>query len=750
MTVSRFFLLAALLSILCPGASQAGVSAQGMLTPEEGRLVVVSPGERFALVMAPRVTGHGRMESRLEIREEDKESRFISGVRGNGFFISDFERIVAIEAPDTNAVPGRLEILDFHGRRLLVREIGPLTDPALSSDGSSLAWRSAGEIHVLDLMTFEERTYPNLAVFGAGPEGRLAGAPDGDRPEVRIHTGHTMQRTVKIGAAPRKVAWRSDGRAIYILTAETLYLFPREADAPTRLFDAPPGAELRDLRMKRKTLELGLRRVEDDRVSGELLLLDPRGRVISRTPGPELELETKAGADRLTRGIPWPLLPNGQHEIGNTYGEYQDYGGAPYMHPGIDAMGAPGQAVHAVHSGEVKAVLTTSGEWHWRVAVANNGGSGTSEGYLYAHLDPATIAVNVGDTVLAGQYLGDLVEWPIYNFTHIHFARVEDSGAQWYGDWLCTGNPHLELDNLGENQAPEFENAQGTQLFAFCDNETDSYQDPGALNGPVDIIVHVGDRIDGNWVCTVQTITYSIYPEGNPQAAVVSDKLAVDYDMPLDTYQGGPVDPFLVDLLYKQDAVCQTYGDYDYREFYHIITNSDGDQVYEESDLLEAWDTAMVWDGNYVVEVTASDAAGNSTTQSMVVTTVNGNIPSDTVGAALSCVPATGTLPFVTSMTATLQNLYEEQSRLMAGRLEVDLAGGQHFGNWRAGFTTVAPEAVFSTSWNQNIPALASLIGVNTFTLKAQDVTPPPWNQPPYAPAGDTAEAACTVTAAAP
>ncbi len=196
-----------------------------------------------------------------------------------------------------------------------------------------------------------------------------------------------------------------------------------------------------------------------------------------------------------------------------------------------------------------------------RVAVSNNSGSGTSEGYLYAHLDQASIAVSVGDQVAAGQYLGDLVEWPTHGFTHIHFARIEDSGTQWYGDWLCTGNPHLELDNLGETQIPVFEPTQGSQPFAFCDNETDNYQDPASLTGPVDIVVHVGDRIDGNWVCTVQSITYSIYPVGNPMAAVIKDKLAVDYDMPLDTYQSGPVDPFLVALLFQQDAVCQPDGD---------------------------------------------------------------------------------------------------------------------------------------------------------------------------------------------
>ncbi len=48
------------------------------------------------------------------------------------------------------------------------------------------------------------------------------------------------------------------------------------------------------------------------------------------------------------------------------------------------------------------------------------------------------------------------------------------------------------------------------------------------------------------------------------------------------------------------------------------------------------------------------------------------------------------------------------------------------------------------------IPALGSVIGVNLFELVGEDVTPAPFNQPPYPPAGDTATASCMVTGVAP
>ena len=39
----------------------------------------------------------------------------------------------------------------------------------------------------------------------------------------------------------------------------------------------------------------------------------------------------------------------------------------------------------------------------------------------------------------------------------------------------------------------------------------------------------------------------------------------------------------------------------------------------------ESWDTSTLSDGDYVIAVTARDAAGNTSTQSMTVTTNNGN-----------------------------------------------------------------------------------------------------------------------------
>ena len=96
-------------------------------------------------------------------------------------------------------------------------------------------------------------------------------------------------------------------------------------------------------------------------------------------------------------------------------------------------------------------------------------------------------------------------------------------------------------------------------------------------------------------------------------------------------------------------------------------------------------------------------------------------------------------------MSVSLDNLYPLQTRRIAGHLDLTLASGTFYSNWRAGYTNVAAGGSYNSTWAQQIPALGSVIGTNTFQLVAEDVTPVPYNQPPYAPSGDSATAICTV-----
>ncbi len=131
-------------------------------------------------------------------------------------------------------------------------------------------------------------------------------------------------------------------------------------------------------------------------------------------------------------------------------------------------------------------------------------------------------------------------------------------------------------------------------------------------------------------------------------------------------------------------------------------------------------------------------------------TAVGAEETTGTVAAQLTCSPASGTLPFVVQFTAQLSNSYTGQLRRLAARVNLTLGAGGYFAGWRAGYTNVAPGESYIAVWNQNLPALGTLLGENQFQLAAEDVTPAPYNQPPYPPAGDTATDACTVTGMAP
>jgi len=86
----------------------------------------------------------------------------------------------------------------------------------------------------------------------------------------------------------------------------------------------------------------------------------------------------------------WPLVPIDEvHPLGNSWGEYQGYGGSGYFHPGMDVMGQAGAEVHAVRHGWVKGWGTISSEQYYRLAICDTSSDFTdrAEGWLYAHID---------------------------------------------------------------------------------------------------------------------------------------------------------------------------------------------------------------------------------------------------------------------------------------------------------------------------------------------------------------------------
>jgi murein DD-endopeptidase MepM/ murein hydrolase activator NlpD len=643
---------------------------------------------------------------RLEIEARDASGRVMSlrDLPGQAVFVSREGRVVTVEGGEGMVAPSVVHVFEIDGTERWSRVVAALTDPVLSSDGTALVYRTHTCVERLDLADAAVIELPRFLRFAAGTDGRTAGITR--EGELCLYEGARLHRSLPSPfAAARRLTFANSGDGpLLVMDGRSLSAVTWTDGASRTLWTVPEGGELRDLVIDEGGIHVGVRYLGDAHARGERWTLRLDGSVVDRRagaarelpryPAPEQDKGRSGAGDREHTPIPWPLAPNSQHEVGNTYGEFQSYGGSPYPHPGVDVMGADNQPVYAVTGGQVKAILTTSGDLHWRVAIADSATAGTSSGYLYAHLVQGSIAVTLGQMVTAGQYLGDLVPWPVSDFTHIHFARIEDSGAVWLGSWLCIDNPHPDFPNQTEAEAPVFEPARGNDLLAFCQNETSSYLEPSALSGAVDIIAHVGDRILGDWVCTVQEIRYTIVRVATPGTPIIDDRLAVRFDMALDVYQGGPVSPFLVDLLYKQDSVCPTAGNYNEREFFPIITNSNGDEVYEEADRWEAWDTSLLPDTDYLIRVTAVDAAGNAAVDSMVVTTANGNPAAIATGGPHAAAPSVERVkpnPSAgwSSLAVTLAaperlelRVFDSTGRLVCLAHDGELAAGRHALVW--------------------------------------------------------------------
>jgi len=308
--------------------------------------------------------------------------------------------------------------------------------------------------------------------------------------------------------------------------------------------------------------------------------------------------------------------------VGNSYDEMQEYSpGSTYLHPGVDLLGTYLQDVHSVKKGYVKAIITISGIYHWRIAIANENTADTSQGYLYAHLEQTSIPYQVGDSVNEGDIIGQLVDFPVTGFVHCHFARIFDDGLTWNGSWWTFDNPLSYMTNFFDTIPPTFELTINNDVFAFRDS-IGSYLSPLNLFGKVKVISKSYDQINASWHCDVNKLRYSLSPLSNPQT-LLFDTLAYEYDFYNDNYFSTSYLTGIINTIYSRDNNCFTTADYVVRDFYHIVTNSDGNDTIDGNDSIQFFDTKQFANGNYIFRIEASDPSGNIALDSMIITIQN-------------------------------------------------------------------------------------------------------------------------------
>ena len=311
--------------------------------------------------------------------------------------------------------------------------------------------------------------------------------------------------------------------------------------------------------------------------------------------------------------IPWFYEPTNQaHPIGNYYLEFQDYSGgwSSYYHDGIDGMsGYGGRPVFCVSDGVVTHISQGTMYGGIMIGEAVSGG----EGWLYWHIPSNTMPFSVGDSVYMGDYIGDVANWSIASFHHVHFNKVVGSGGYPWSWYSSTDNPLNYLDPIDDRDPPSFENAVTGQKFAFCYNNTSNYINPNNLSGHVDIIAKIEDIIgEPTWPGNPHEIWYWI--DGPVSTDPVCSFIATGW-CPGDN---------TINVCYQEDATCLTQSNYYDYDFYFNLTNTDGDSVIELSDEDYAWNTDLFPAGDYWIYVEAKDCYGNATLDSMMVTLSGG------------------------------------------------------------------------------------------------------------------------------
>jgi len=509
-------------------------------------------------------------------------------------------------------VPIALRFYDEAGKKQHKMHVNRVYNPVFSPDKSYMLFFDAQHLTAVNTKDYSVRKFPGSAVFSIDNRGNPVFYDEENKQVIIGRSGVPFEKQ------PHKILIHRDNPIIF--TRHSIYVI--DGESPVAIHDLE-GTFFR-ARLHDNKVYFVTKQTEKDRFIFTLFHIDDQQSVsVLDSTVYERKIRTLKH-----EAIPSPLKygENYEHPIGNSYGAIQQYGGGPYLHAGVDLLGDPYEDVFAVADGVVKAVLTTGGDYHWRIAIANEDTPEETDGYLYAHLVKDNIPFAIGDSVYAGEVVGDLVPWPGWDFTHIHFARITDEGEIWDGAWWTTNNPHIDIYEIIDNTPPVFRNAIGDYLFAFRD-EHYNYLDPNELSGDIRIIARIHDLANTHWGIDVFKIRFALYDIEDPDNPVV-EKISFAYDFKLDTYITGEYQNMILETIYSRDATCFSIANYNEREYYQIISNTSGTEDIKEGDKDILFNTKKFPNGTYILRVWAKDASMNESYADMTIGIYNeGHIP---------------------------------------------------------------------------------------------------------------------------
>ena len=552
-------------------------------------------------------------KSGLSINEQLSEEKFLTETD---------DKLITITTIEQN-VPSILRVYSLQGKLMYEQQFPQVINPELSTKKVFLSFYCRGSVYSLNMQTLSIDTFRSSIIYYLD----LAGNPVCY--DEKTETINYRGKTSEIAEIPTKILQFKE--RILVFTRNNMYqlndneIIKIQAFHGT-FFDAQIQLDTLKYVLKEpieKGFQFTLYKTDNlhDFKETEKSYYSTINQLAKSTEN-KSKSSVLSGLHENIRGPLNYYSDNVKYPIGNSYDELQDYGSGAYLHPGIDFLGNPNQEVYAVKTGVIKAVLTTGGDLYWRVGVANNKTNSESVGYLYAHMNKTSIPYAVGDSVYEGHVIGTIVPWPVTGFNHTHFARIKESGAVWDGNWWTVNNPLTDVTNLVDTIKPVFENTTTNNLFAFRDlNGT--YLSSNNIHGNVDILSRVSDRCNSDYKIDVFELTYSLSPL-NSLDTYLLNQLAFRFDMPSDDYIGSSVySKLMTNTIYSFDPTCLSKADYNVRDYYHILTNSNGgDSITAQSKDFYFKSTDYP-DGQYYFKVIAKDAKMNTTVDSMIITINN-------------------------------------------------------------------------------------------------------------------------------
>jgi len=281
--------------------------------------------------------------------------------------------------------------------------------------------------------------------------------------------------------------------------------------------------------------------------------------------------------------------------IGWSMESYQDYGGTPYFHHGIDMMKVNGTEVYNRSGGQVINIENYQPGWdlYWEVAILD------PDGYIwqYHHIEMETIPDEIWQAwydyqadpnegyITPDTHIGNIIYWPVWSFgkqfNHIHLNILAAGGVYVNGFAFNVALP----DTVG----PEIQSVgllKNGQVY------------PGnEIEGEYSLYVQARDLIlDEVYYLPPWEITFSV--DGGP----------IQTTWRFDTLPGGADDTAYLDDFYVVPPTC---GNYECRDYYiDLGFIPDSQFVFPDSG------------GEHSVLATVSDYAGNSDSQLFTYTVI--------------------------------------------------------------------------------------------------------------------------------